>query len=370
MKLFTTLGLAFALSSAMAGEEYGGINFHSSVPQDQVNALKADINYLYQTPVSTIDAEFQAMTGLPAVDGAHMHNWLINRSKHIIGESFQLTEENIAYWIFHRFPKTPLPDAFKAVNEDEDEGVVTVMSNIGSALYLLGKKQDVLLGLKLDGDKVYAKSTRAGILQVGKGLFLERFRINKGDLLAPANTVSRLGTLFHEARHSDGNSEHTGFVHDECPTGHAYEGHAACEKSSNGSYSLGAVAEKQLLLNCSSCSEKEKSAISAGIADAFSRIVDPKQSAQKAELEKQIKAYEDVLAVYDTLINLSTPEKKKAYEAEKKKIEQNIEELKLMLADLEKQPTVALPLDPAPEGKYDEISIKKSVKLIEKSLKK
>lgn len=370
MKFFTTLGLALALSTAMAGEEYGGINFHSSVPQDQVDALKTDINYLYQTPVSAIDAEFQAMTGLPAVDGAHMHNWLINRSKHIIGESFQLTEENIAYWIFHRFPKTPLPDAFKAVNEDGDDGVVTIMSNIGSALYLMGKKEDVLFGLKLDGDKVYAKSTRAGILQVGKGLFLERFRINKGDLLAPANTVSRLGTLFHEARHSDGNSEHTGFVHDECPAGHPYEGYAACEKSNNGSYSLGAVAEKQLLLNCTSCSEKEKSAISASVADAFSRIVDPKQGAQKTDLIKQIKAYEEILVVLDTLINFSTPEKKKAYEDEKKKIEQKLVVLKLMLADLEKQPSVGLPLDPTPEGKYDDISIKKSVKLMEKSLKK
>lgn len=365
MKTLAALSLALTLSTAAFAEDFAGIKFHSSVPTEQVEALKTDLKYLYQNPTTQSDAEFLAMSGLQVADGAHMHNWLLNRVKHVIGESFQLTEENIAVWFFHRFPKTPLPDAFKAMSGQQE--VTTIMSNIGSALYLVGKKEKLLFGLKLDGKKVYAKSTRAGILQVGEGLFLERFLLNK-DLHAPANSVSRLGTLFHEARHSDGNSEHTGFVHDECPVGHPYAGHAACEASSNGSYSLGAVAERNLLINCSSCSLPEKSALSASVADGFSRVVDKNLFAKKAELIERIRQAQEIIQMMKGLLDIR--ELKDKYQAEIAKLEALVVLMQEELARLEKEAPKVSPLDPTPEGKYDEISVKNSTKIMNKSLKK
>ncbi len=368
MKTLAVLSLALTMSTAFAAQEFGGISFHSSVPQEQVDALKVDISYLYQNPVTKSDPEFLAMSGLPVADGANMHNWLVNRVKHIIGEGFELNEENIAVWLFHSFPKTPLPDAFKEVSGKEE--VTTIMSNIGTALYLVGKKEDLLFGLKLDGDKVYAKSSRVGILQVGKGLFLERFRLNK-DLNAPANSVSRLGTLFHEARHSDGNSAHTGFTHDICPSGHAYEGHAACETSSNGSYSLGAVAERNLLQNCASCSVPELAALSAGVADGFSRVVDFNLSSKRAVLESEIKTYGELIKTYEgMMIGSTVPEVREIFEAEIKKLKTKLELLSVELEALKDVKPVNLPLDPTPEGKYSELALKKSIKLMNRSLEK
>src|SRR5690606_17750304 len=78
------------------------------------------------------------------------------------------------------------------------------MINLGAALYIGGKQYRTLLGFRVPGwDQVVAvRSPRAGIIQVGEGLFT----VNAGGgLESEANSLIRTAVFFHEARHSDGN---------------------------------------------------------------------------------------------------------------------------------------------------------------------
>ncbi len=366
MKKLAALTIALTMSTAYAAEHFAGIEFHSSVPKEQIDALKVDLTYLYRTPTTKTYPTFSSMSGLTAVNGASMHNWLLNRVKYIVGETYELTDENIVTKRFHSFPKTPLPPGFESAAGSEE--VTTVMSNIGAAVYIIGKKENMLFGLKLDNSNVYAKSPRAGILQVGRGLFLEKFAINK-ELLSNANSISRLGTLFHEARHSDGSGTHTGFVHATCPEGHGYAGYAACEKANNGPYSLGAASEIQMLENCTTCSTKDKSVLSVRAADSMARVVDADLATQIHRLKKAIATADELIKAYEDLAT-KYPDKVHLIEAEMNKVKNKRTEFQARLTILEKVKPSISPLDPKPEGDYKEISLKDSVKTMERSLKK
>ena len=366
MKKIAALTIALTMSSSYAAEHFAGIEFHSSVPKEQVNALKADLTYLYKTPVTKTLPAFATMSGITKMDGANMHNWLLNRVKYVVGETYELTDANVVVKRFHTFPNTPLPAGFESAVGTEE--VTTIMSNLGAAVYLIGKKEKMLFGLRLDDNNVYAKSPRTGILQVGRGLFLERFSINK-DLLSNANSISRLGTLFHEARHSDGNSGHTGFMHAICPEGHGYAGHAACESSNNGPYSLGAVSEIQMIQNCTTCSTQDKSILTTRAADSLARIVDVDLATQIHRLKTAIASADELLKAYEDLAT-KYPDKVHLIEAEMNKVKRKKAEYQARLASLEKvKPSIAS-LDPKPEGDFKEISLKDSMKTMERSLKK
>ena len=378
MKFVTMLALAASMSSVFASEQFGGITFHSTVEPKQIETLKTDLRYIYQNPVSKIDNEFQAATKMSAVDGKNMHNWLLNRVRYIVGESYELKEENIAISItralFFKFPNTPMPEGFEMLsrlNEEEDDGgVKTVMTNIGGALYLAGKKAKIPLGLKFDGDNVFLTSPRIGVLQVGEGLFLKRFLINKENELAPSNSISRLGTLFHEARHSDGNGKSTGFLHKVCPEGHPYAGHAACEISGNGPYTIGGLAQRQMLQNCSECSEAELTTLAVKVLDSFDRVIDLFAATKRSALISEIRQYKSLISTYENLLTI-LPEKRDVYQPEIDALKAKVAEMEQELATLSYRPAVKpADYDATPEGKFSEMSVKKSSKLMEKSLKK
>lgn len=363
MKKIAIVSLALVVSSlAQAGERFGGIDFHSSMPASQIKALKADLTYLFRNPVTVVDGDFKDISGLSRVDGINMHNWVLNRVKYIVGQDYQLNSRNVVTKKGHKFPSTPLPD-LSAYQE-----ALVIMSNIGSAVYLSGKFDNTLYGLKLDGDVVYGKSTRVGILQVGEGLFHERFMINKEPLSA-ANSISRLGTLFHEARHSDGNSKHTGFIHDKCPSGHPYAGLAACEASSNGSYSLGAYAERNLLKNCTTCSVEDKTVLTAAIADNLGRIMVDTNNSRVKSIKSQIEFMEGIITSYKVII--------KFVPSKREKLQKEIDELQIKIAGLRNEMAQIMAnssegpktLDPKPEGEYTEISVLESTRLMNQSLR-
>lgn len=367
MKVLATLSLMACVSTAMASTQYGGVTFDSSVPQDQVSILKNDIRYLYKTPVTKTDSEFVSITGLKSGSGEHMHNWVLNRVRYIIGENFDLQRNMFEVKkLLFKFPNTPLPDEIYA---DKIEEVKTVMTNIGGALYLGGKMEDILIGLKMDNELVSIKSPRVGILQVGEGLFYEGFQINRKNKMASSNSISRLGTLFHEARHSDGNGKSTGFVHSICPSGHAYAGYAACEFSGNGSYTVGALSERHMLKNCTDCTTEEQTVLSAAIADSFDRIFSKDKARAKAAVESELLSLKKVLVVYKTT---NWPDSlKERVEAEIKAIEAKIAELEKKLAGMSIKPdSKPVNLDATPEGSYKELSVSETSKLMQTSLKK
>lgn len=368
MKIIVLATLLFTISSSFAAEMYGGVSFHSSVPVDQMNIMKSDIDYLYKKPVIDPDIDFLKLADIPRAEGPYLHNWLLNRMRFIISENFDLNK-NLTRKFFHRFPKTPNVDlgklnSYSEVAADEASNPTIIMSNTGGLLYITGKRGGTLLGLKYDDQKIMAPSTRVGIVQIGAGLFLERFMIND-QMLSSANTISRLGTYFHEARHSDGNSKHTGFVHEKCPLTHPYAGYAACEKSANGSYSIGAYSERHFYRNCTDCSTADKGVLAVRMIDSINRIVNPSFFLQRAQLETNIKSYQGIVDSFENNLRVTEDE------TQRKKYERQIEMLKSAIVDakaeLERINALDVPvlLDATPEGDYKVLSLVDTMKTME-----
>lgn len=160
----------------------------------------------------------------------------------------------------------------------ESKGGNTLMSNFGASIYYHGKLKNKHYSIKykksmFTDKRVLVKSPRVGILRVGKGLFEKANTINHKDDDSIANTIHRLSTLFHEARHSDGNKKSLGFFHSICPSDSDYAGLLACDNNLNGPYSIGAAVQKEFLKNCDSCSEAEKEVLRMVITDSLSRVV-------------------------------------------------------------------------------------------------
>lgn len=394
MKTLLLATLAATMLTAQAAENYGSVRFHSSVPADQIQSMKIDIKYLYTNPIMSTDADFLKASGLTTATGPTLHNWLVNRVKHVVGESFAANESNILINDKYVFPKTPVPDIglqkfltgeegdTPAGDATSDDGVKTVMTNLGSALYLTGKigmeqeqpsifllapakkvKIQFAMGVNLDGMPVYATSTRVGLLKVGEGLFFEKFRINAKDPNAVANSVNRLATMFHEARHSDGTGLSTGFTHAICPDYHAYGGYAACEKSSNGPYSIGAMAERLLLKNCKACAPEELMAIASGVLDSFSRVLSGKNAAIRlAQYQKVIAQYKTLLTNDRNLIATAPADQKEKIQQEIDKIEKVLGLLNTDVENLKKDlALVPGPMDAKPEGYYQDVSLQNSM---------
>lgn len=354
-----------------AAVEYGGVKFHSTVEKSQVRSLKNDLRYLYKSSAEKPDTKFLTYTQMQVGDGPNMHNWLLNRVRYIYGEKADFGEKNLIA-IDGRFPKTPLPDIpeppKKILNKEEPEELgVTVMSNLAS-YYLMGKMYNLFIGFDFDGEKVFVKSPRTGLLKVGRGLFLKEFRINKENVDHPSNSVSRLATLFHEARHSDGNGKSLLFMHDFCPADHYFAGAPACDRSGNGPYTIGGLAQKHLIQKCTTCSVAEKTALTAGVADSFGRVLLTVKN-RDAEYKQMIAIYTQIIRGYEKLSNETKSEANKAY------YRREIKKLKDVIAATEAEKKSRKDLvwpedrNGAPEGEWTPVSLQESKKLMEKSLK-
>lgn len=377
MMKIATLALTASLSlSAFAAEEFGGVKFHQTVEREQIVSLKNDLRYLYQNPVTTADKDFLSIAQVNVGDGPNMHNWLLNRIRYIYGEKFSFEQKDMIF-LPGKFPASPLPDlpepdetdAGKSFDEDEQPKAVTVMSNIGGAFYLMGKMNKIFIGFKFDNEKVFVKSPRTGLLQVGEGLFLPRFLFNK-DVNHASNSISRMATLFHEARHSDGNGKHTGFLHAKCPANHPLANEYACEGSANGPYTVGGLSQRHLLQNCTACSTAEKTALSAGVADSFGRIIELPLKTKSNDFDQMINIYSTIASTYETMMEIAkTDEQKAQYASEIAKLKAEITRLQTEKGRLG---ITAKPekLDPTPEGIFTPVTLQESMKAMQRSLNK
>lgn len=365
MKKIIGLVLFLTLSSHISAKEnFGGIYLDSSIPKVQIQTLKEDFIYLYNTPETEVDSEFKTVFELTDVNGAELYNWVFNRVRYIVGQDYKRTGRNLLKKKGHVFPSTPLPDGVFEKGF-HTYGAVIIMSNLGAELYLTGKNENILKGLRLNREEVYVPSPRTGIVQVGEGLFLERLLVNK-EQNSEANKIKRLGTIFHEARHSDGNAEHVGFIHNVCPTGHALSGFYACESSRNGSYSLEAHALKMLLTNCHTCSIEDQTKLSASITDSLSRVVVRSHLKTEEKLLEEIEAFQRVVEFYENLFK-TNPDMKKVYESELIKFQGQLSESEAQLVEL-RTPKIPKFLDPMPEGHFYEVLVEDSSELMEASL--
>ncbi|WP_417335824.1 hypothetical protein [Halobacteriovorax marinus] len=349
----------------LAAESFGGIFLDSSIPSFQLHALKGDLTYLYKKEKVADDESFQTLLELDSIDGPTLYNWIYNRVKYIIGEEYQIRGRNYVTRRDFQFPSTPLPE--DAFDSHDAYGGSVIMSNIGAGLYLDGKKKKILKGIKLQRKKVYATTPRVGILQIGQGLFADRIMIND-NINSEANTIKRLGTLFHEARHSDGNGNHIGFYHHRCPIGHSLYGFSACEPYANGSYTIDAVATKKLLEDCKSCSLEDRSALEAKIADSFDRVVVLSHLKTEQELLEEMESYKKVIDVYTMLLETS-PSTAQTSQQELERWSAKYQECADQLEELRSNPQPTS-RDASPEGDFSELTVEESSRLIENSLKR
>lgn len=221
--------------------------------------------------------------GLNTLTTDSAKNWLEQRVNYVIEEdAFTIVKLLLKKVIQVERDNVTFPNQDKvpyALGLDESKGV-TVMSNIGAGLYMGGKQERKVYSMKISRGllkksiKAVVESPRVGIIQVGEGLFMKQFSINERNEDALANSLNRLGTFFHEARHSDGNGVSLGFTHSKCPAGHNLEGEFACDDNLNGPYTVGAIMTAEMIKACGDqCSEAEKEGLRMQVLDSYSRVV-------------------------------------------------------------------------------------------------
>lgn len=233
---------------------------------------------------------------LVSLDSTSATDWLNQRVNYIISENalsaFNLLVKRVLY-VERKdvdFPNSDIDpysleqviqknEAVPGDNLNAEQGF-TVMSNLGAALYLGGKNTRQVYTLKVSrgflhkSERVLVTSPRAGIIQIGEGLFHPELTVNQQNEDALANSIFRLGTFFHEARHSDGNGTSLSFMHTLCPAKHDYEGQPACDENLNGPYTIGALIMAEMAKACDvNCSEKDKQALAMIILDNANRIL-------------------------------------------------------------------------------------------------
>lgn len=285
------------------------ITLSSKIKKDLKNKINRDLSIMKDFKFKKmVHPEALSVMGINELNSTSANLWLNQRVNYVIEENalsvFKLLfkrvifieEEGVTFPnagilpysmgtnYVERFDSEQLPNEngnAGATDEGQEAKTgYTVMSNIGAALYLSGKQESQVYGLKVSRGflkttkKVIIKSPRSGVIQIGEGLFAPELTINRENENALANTIFRMGTFFHEARHSDGNAESLGFTHATCPDDHDYAGAAACDENLNGPYTVGKVMLDEMTKACgTNCSEADKEVLNLMIIDNAARIL-------------------------------------------------------------------------------------------------
>jgi hypothetical protein len=293
MKRILVASMILASTIAMGSSD---IYLSKGIKKDLREKIEKDLNALDQIQFkSETLAPTLKIMGLAELNSHTAVDWLNQRVNYVVSENalslFNLLVRRVIFVEQENvdFPNANIaPYSLETMEQTKlqvqaglnSEKAMTVMSNIGSALYLSGKNDHTVLGMKVSrglfkrSERVALNSPRAGIIQIGEGLFSKELAVNRNDEQALANTVFRMGTFFHEARHSDGNGESLGFLHAICPKGHDYEGEAACDENLNGPYSVGMVMMAEMTRACEDkCSAKETETLKLLVLDSANRIL-------------------------------------------------------------------------------------------------
>jgi len=275
---------SFILSMVFMPQVQGGaeqIFLSKNIDKHQRKTLSRDLDQLKSMRFgAAADPLTLKVMGLEDVNTSSLLDWLSDRVSVVI-EDVDVDKLNLKAKRFFNYPRNAEPTIEKPLVAPSTGGVskgVTVMSNIGTGLYFAGKSSQQLFTLKvksgfLSSKSFDIKSPRTGVIQIGEGLFLKKYLMNKENELAPANSLGRMAVFFHEARHSDGNGESLGFFHAVCPTDHDFAGVHACDRNLNGPYTVGAQIIKEFINNCDQCSVSEKEQMRLRYIDSLNRVL-------------------------------------------------------------------------------------------------
>jgi len=353
-KAIAVTSLLGTFAQSQASTKIENIQVSQDVPQNQVTRLQQDITLLKSMNFSQPDPELLSLMEIKDSSPGTLLAWMQARIHFIIDENFDLTKNIVIAKSSYNYPNSIIPTMEtppkNPTDGDTQSGpVVTVMLNIGGAVYLMGKEQGSLLEMKIPGvGKEKMTSPRVGVLKVGQGLFAQLF---KDPSLKPDSkpyVALRLATLFHEARHSDGNGASLGFLHAVCATG-TYAGYSACDRNLNGPYQVETAFLKSMIQSCTDCSEGDKNAMLALAADAASRQIkftaDP-----NSDPSSQVAALQQELDLCQLMQKLHLPQTLPACS--------DIPALQKQIADLQTQaPSQGIPStnwDPTPEGVFQQ----------------
>ena len=299
------LGL-FALLLMTAKESSASVRFtySSGVSAEHQNLLEKDLRILSDLKFADDSGETQRLMALPELSAKEMEIWLARRARFIIDQNHPMTHNTLIELSPAKYePAKKLGPGVSSqqkvvvqsaggdsrtggtklspVDQAQSRaggGPVIIMANMGTAFFASGREREKLLGFQMQGGPMLAlKSPRIGLLQIGRGLFMPvDSKDSDADLANFIHSVYRLGVLFHEARHGDGNGESLGMMHTPCPQGHDFQGFPACDASTNGPYRIGALFTKAIQEACGTeCSLKDKEAMTVMYADSMSRLLAP-----------------------------------------------------------------------------------------------
>lgn len=253
----------------------------SKINKDQRKTLKNDLEVIKNFSFShSADPRTLAVLEIDDLNSDSAYSWLRARVSAVV-EDTNIDNLKISGRRFSNYPRNDAPiieQALPAPSDGSGGKGVTVMSNIGTAIYYAGKTSNQLYRVKvktgfLSSKMIEVTSPRAGIIQIGEGLFMRKYLMNKDNEAATANSLGRMAVFFHEARHSDGNGKGLGFFHAVCPIGHDFAGAHACDRNLNGPYSVGAQMMKEMARNCGDCSVSEKEQMRLRYLDSMNRVL-------------------------------------------------------------------------------------------------
>lgn len=261
--------------------------FASDVPQTQIDTLKADLgiidSYWDGLMSDSQRAKLEDLLGAGNSTPAQLSLWFKSRMKYILRADLATYQLGLVYGKEGRVGLQELGPTDNATDESNTGG-----GNIGTAIYLTTLDEQRVRSelsyiiLLINDEWVPILSPRAGVMRIGPALFNPQFQVNSKQIRAFSNSVQRIEVLFHEARHSDGNSRNgsLGFPHVECPDNGQIPselvGIPACDDTSNGAYSVGAAVLDPLASYCTRnarCTNAETSALQAIKLDRLSRVI-------------------------------------------------------------------------------------------------
>lgn len=279
--------------------ENGDFLLASDLPADQAEALKADLAFLRSLSIRK-DPVLQHLLELnDELTPSVLEKWVAERVRYIVSEEMEIRPKVLLWDYAYENPwsEAGSDESSQALGLDTagapSAPPAVIMTNTGTGIYQRAKRRHSLAGLEIPGiGMVRVTSPRTGILKVGEGMFRPRFQ-KKGftDTSAPIYSIFRLEVLFHEARHSDGNSGSLGFPHTVCPVGHDFEGLFGCDLSLNGAYVVGAHALKVLTASCTDCPMPAREALKLLMLDSFNRVLqkgvqNPVEALKRFQCEK------------------------------------------------------------------------------------
>lgn len=247
------------------------------------------------------DASLKNLLDVQDLSGATLSSWLKQRVRYLLSPDLAQYRVGTLSTASKSLAVSRLP----GLDPEETQNVAAAM--VGTRLYEIGKSLrtedpsvDYLM-IEINDSWVHLNTQRNGVMQIGPALFDPRFMPNTVNPAAYANTAVRVETLFHEARHADGNqvSGSFGFYHAVCPEGSGvakeFRGQRACDDNANGPYTLGAQIVKAYLANCGEfCSPQDRSVLQAFMLDSLSRVVQrPNGSLPKLDVTPE-KGFEKV----------------------------------------------------------------------------